>query len=80
MTTVKMTVTANIKVTPEVREGLMLQYGFSKEKAHNDELVATAMLHAYLNPKLSDCTHDYYWDGVANLRGLISDIELEEES
>ncbi|NGP58174.1 hypothetical protein FLT15_07145 [Paenibacillus thiaminolyticus] len=78
MITVEMTIKANVKVTPEVKEGLRREYGCSEKTLQNDEWVAKAMLYAYLNPKLADCTYEFIWDGVANLNGLIGNIEMEE--
>ena len=43
--------------------------------------LAQKVLYAFVNPNLpidSD-GHDYYWDGVANLKGLIKRIEVSTD-
>ncbi|MCY9530558.1 hypothetical protein M5X04_14645 [Paenibacillus alvei] len=74
---VSLTINADVNVTEEVRNGLKEQYGWSDEKVKDDELVAKTLLYAYLNPRIPNkCDEECYWDGVANMNGLIVDIEL----
>ena len=70
-----------VEVTDDVKIGMREQYNASDKLLADDELVARAMLFASINPRLSatNAHYDDFWDGVANMRGLITDIELKDE-
>lgn len=79
---VELTITAKVKVTSQFRYGVMDQNGWSAEDAFNDEKLGAAMVFASLNPTISSWDYnnevaDDYWDGVGNMRGLITGLELD---
>jgi hypothetical protein len=75
---VELTVSAMVEVTDEVKEGMKEQYGYVDNILTDDELVGRAMLFASINPRLprTNFHSDDFWDGVANMRGLITEINL----
>jgi hypothetical protein len=75
---VELTISANVEVTDEVKNGMKEQYGYTDKDLENDELVGRAMLFASINPRLprTNFHSDDFWDGVANMRGLITEINL----
>lgn len=78
---VELTISAMVEVTDEVKEGMKEQYEASDDALSNDEYVARAMLFASINPRLpvTNVHENDYWDGVANMRGLITQINLHSE-
>lgn len=76
---VELTLYATVTVTQEVLDGIQDQYPDLWEQGKDDpEMIAKAMVYASVNPSLS--THNDYediWDGVADLKGLIRDLEID---
>ncbi|AYB39695.1 hypothetical protein [Brevibacillus laterosporus] len=72
---VEMTLRVKVLVTDEVREAI-------EGEVVDDDDLAIQIVYASLNPRLSSWqvsnqTQDDYWEGIANLKGLIKEYELE---
>ncbi|GIO02994.1 hypothetical protein J5TS2_36620 [Brevibacillus halotolerans] len=72
---VEMTLRVKVLVTDEVRESI-------EGEVVDDDDLAIQIVYASLNPRLSSWqqanqTQDDYWEGIANLKGLIKEYELE---
>ncbi|MBA4535116.1 hypothetical protein [Brevibacillus halotolerans] len=72
---VEMTLRVKVLVTDEVRESI-------EGEVVDDDDLAIQIVYASLNPRLSSWQHanqtqDDYWEGIANLKGLIKEYELE---
>lgn len=78
---VELTLSARVTVTQEVLDGIEDQYPDLYEEGKDDvEVIARAMLYASVNPRIpySNKTYSDIWEQVAEMQGLINDIELCE--
>ena len=81
---IRMEVSANVEVTDEIKQGLKEQYGWTDAQIADDHEVAKAIMYASLNPTLSSwevSNHmsDDNFDGVGNMKGLISNVNLDDD-
>jgi hypothetical protein len=77
---VDLTLYADVQITDEVCEGIKEQYPVLWEEGKDDpEVIARAMVYALINPRIPYQSYpNDIWDGVADLDGLITNIELED--
>lgn len=76
---IELTLSARVTVTQEVLDGIADQYPDLYEAGKDDaEVIARAMLYASVNPRImyNNTRFSDIWDGVAEMQGLITDVEL----
>jgi hypothetical protein len=75
---VEVTIKMKVAVTDEVRNNINEQYPKSM-RDKDDQYIAESVAYAWLNPRTpQEVDYDCYFDGVANMKGLITEVEVVE--
>ena len=76
---VEMSLFATVEITQEICDGIADQYPDSWDAyQENPEEIAKMILYASVNPYIHSSNKNYedWWDGVGNMQGLITEMEL----